>query len=82
MRWCVTINEFIVAYLIQSNTGLLGGSVVERLPSAQGVILETRDQVPHWVPWMEAALLSASVSASLSVSHEWMNEWINKWINE
>ena len=27
--------------------GHLGGSVVERLPSAQGVILESWDRVPH-----------------------------------
>ena len=30
--------------------GHLGGSVVEHLPSAQGMILESRDQVPHRAP--------------------------------
>ena len=52
--------------------GRLGGSGVERLPSAQGVILETRDRVPHQAPCMEPASPSACVSASLSlcVSHE------------
>ena len=48
--------------------GCLGGSEVERLPSAQGVILETQDQVPHQAPCMEPASPSACVSASLSVS--------------
>ena len=28
--------------------GHLGGTAVECLPSAQGMILETRDQVPRW----------------------------------
>ena len=38
------------------------------LPSAQGVILETRDGVLRWAPCMEPASPSACVSASLSVS--------------
>ena len=52
--------------------GCLGGSVVEPLPSAQGLILESRDRLPHQGPCMEPASLSAYVSASLSlcVSHE------------
>ena len=52
--------------------GRLGGPVVERLPLAQGVILESRDQVLHWGPCREPAYSSAYVSASLSlcVSHE------------
>ena len=54
--------------------GSLGGSAVWRLPSAQGVILESQDQVPHRAPCMEPASRSACVSASLSlarsVSHE------------
>ena len=36
-------------------------------PSAQGLILETQDRVPHWAPCMEPASPSACVSASLSV---------------
>ena len=48
--------------------GHLGGSVVERLPLAQGVILETRDQVPYRTPCEEPASPSAYVSASLSLS--------------
>ena len=40
-------------------------------PSAQGVIPETRDRVPHRAPCWEPASPSACVSASLSlcVSH-------------
>ena len=41
--------------------GHLGGSVVERLPLAQGVILGSSDQVPHWVP-MGSLLLPLPVS--------------------
>ena len=48
--------------------GHLGGSAVEHLPSAQGVILESWDQVPHRAPCMEPASPSAYVSASLCVS--------------
>ena len=38
------------------------------LPLAQGMIPESRDQVPHWTPCMEPASPSAYVSASLSAS--------------
>ena len=52
--------------------GHLGGSVVGCLPLAQGVIPESRDQVPRRDPRREPASPSARVSASLSlcVSHE------------
>ena len=50
--------------------GHLGGSVVEHLPLAQGVILESWDRVPHQAPWMEPASPSACVSASLCVTHK------------
>ena len=43
----------------------LGGSVVEHLPLAQGVILGSRDQVLRRAPHREPAFLSASVSVSL-----------------
>ena len=46
----------------------MGGSAVWRLPLAQGVILESRDRVPHWAPCMGPASPSACVSASLSLS--------------
>ena len=38
------------------------------LPSAQGMILVSRDRVPHWATCMEPASPSACVSASLSLS--------------
>ena len=50
------------------DTGMPGGSAVECLPSAQGVILESQDQFPLRAPCMEPASPSACVSASLSVS--------------
>ena len=50
--------------------GHLGGSAIEHLPLAQGVILESQDRVPHQAPCMRPASLSACVSASLCVSHE------------
>ena len=48
--------------------GRLGGSEVEHVPSAQGIILETRDRVPRRAPCTEPASPSACVSASLSGS--------------
>ena len=48
--------------------GRLSGSVVEHLPSAQGVILESQNRVPHMAPCMEPASPSAYVSVSLSLS--------------
>ena len=48
--------------------GRVGGSVVEQLPSALGMILECQDRVPHQAPCMEPASPSACVSASLSIS--------------
>ena len=48
--------------------GHLDGSVIERLPLAQVVILGSWDQVPHQAPRREPASLSAYVSAFLSVS--------------
>ena len=43
-------------------------------PSAWGVILKTRDQVPRWAPCMEPASPSACVSASLSLSLSFCHE--------
>ena len=48
--------------------GRLGGSVVECLPLAQGMILESWDRVPRWAPCRESASPSAYVSTALSVS--------------
>ena len=44
--------------------GHLSGSVVEHLPLAQGLILESQDRVPHRAPCMEPASPSAYVSTS------------------
>ena len=48
--------------------GRLGGSVGGRLPSAQGMILGSRDQVLHEAPCMEPAYPFAYVSASMCLS--------------
>ena len=48
--------------------GSLGGSAIESLPSAHGVILESRNRVPHWAPRTELSSPSAYVSVSLCVS--------------
>ena len=48
--------------------GRLGGSLVEHLPSAQGMIPGSWDRVSHRVPCLEPASPSACVSASLSLS--------------
>ena len=50
------------------NRGSLGGTAVWRLPLAQGMILETRDPIPHRAPGIEPASPSACVSAPLSVT--------------
>ena len=42
--------------------------MVEHLPSAQDVILESWDKIPHRVPLGEPASHSAYISAFLSVS--------------
>ena len=48
--------------------GLLGASAIEPLPSAQVVIPQSRNRVPHWAPCMEPATPSACVSASVSMN--------------
>ena len=40
------------------------------LPSAQGVILVSRDPVPRWAPCREPAFPSACLSASLSLMNK------------
>ena len=52
----------------------LGGSVVERLPSAQGTILGSMDQVLHQALCEEPASPSDCVSASLSLSVSLINK--------
>ena len=55
---------------LKSKSGLrsLGGSVVQCLPSAQGMIPGSWDQIPHQAPHREPASPSAYVSVSLCVS--------------
>ena len=49
--------------------GHLGGSAIEHLPLAQGVVPDSQDQVPHRTSCMKpASPPSACVSTSLSVS--------------
>ena len=55
-------------HIKSDNLGCLGGSAIERLPLAQGMILESWDQVPHQASCVEPASPSACVSASLSLS--------------
>ena len=55
-----------VSRITPQATGSPSGAAVWRLPSAQGVILETRDRIPRRAPCMEPASPSACVSASLS----------------
>ena len=50
--------------------GHQGGSVVERLPLAQGVILEPQDRVPYWAPSREPTSPSACVPASLCLMNK------------
>ena len=50
--------------------GCLGGSVVEHLSSAQGVVPESQDKVPHRAPLEEPVSPSVCVSAFPSVPHE------------
>ena len=54
--------------------GRPGGSAVERLPLAQGVIPESRGRVPHRASGMEPAFLSACVSISLPPSFSRINK--------
>ena len=58
----------IVLLLKAQALGHLGGSVDERLPSAQAVILGSEDLVSHQGPCREPASPSSYVSASLCVS--------------
>ena len=44
------------------------------VPSAQGMIPESRDRVPNQAPCMEPASPSACASASLCVSYEQINK--------
>ena len=62
------VPTFKICWENLSLLGCLGGSVVECLPLAQGVILELWNQVPHRAPCKEPASSSAYVSATLCIS--------------
>ena len=66
---CMCEDVFVMDVYENVCTGHLGGSVVERRPSAQGLIPGSWDRVLHRVPCMEPASPSACVSVSLCVSH-------------
>ena len=55
-------------YLEGQTLGHLGGSVVERLPLAQGMILEPQDKVPHRAPARSLLFLLPVLSLPLSLS--------------
>ena len=60
----VHCSSFLLRKLQSGQPGWLSGLGP---PSAQGVILEARDQVLHQAPYVEPASPSASVSASRSL---------------
>ena len=64
--------------LKKSATEHLGGSVVECLPLAQGMILESWYRVPHQASYLEPASPSTYVSASLSLYLSWINKILKK----
>ena len=62
------IKDILQKYLTYKELGgRLGTSVVELLPSSQGVIPGSGDQVPHPAPCMETASPSAYVSQPFSL---------------
>ena len=67
LAWLL-VNKLLVGLLGLLSSIILGGSVLERMPSAQGMIPGSWDQVPHQAPCMGPASPSACVSASLSLS--------------
>ena len=68
--------------LEEQNEKCLGGSAIERLPSAQGMIPGSRDQVLHQASCMEPASPSPCVSASLSLMNKYIKSFFKKteWI--
>ena len=61
-------NASMVIFSKKECEGCLSGSVVERLPLAQGVIPESWNRVSHQDPFREPASPTGCVSTSLSVS--------------
>ena len=72
-EWAIGCGRVVwspLKFVIQSaELGYLGGSVVEHLPSAQVVILESWDRVPHRAPHgLSASPLPRSLSLSVCLS--------------
>ena len=75
----VVVSEYQIKLTVKPKVeGHLGGKAVERLLSAQGVILEFWDRVPPQAPCMEPASLFACVFACLCVSHEQISKIFEK----
>ena len=55
--WAQALSKGKEKWSRKESEGPLGGSAVRRLPSAQGVILGSWDQVLHQAPCMESASL-------------------------
>ena len=70
LAWSRGISTWHVFSSNNRGEGRLGGSGVEHLPLAQGMIPRPWDWVLHWAPRREPASLSAYVSASLCISPE------------
>ena len=65
LKWYIHMINSKAVLKNSSMRGSLGGSVVQHLPSVQGMILESRDQVPHQA---SARSLLFPLPRSLSVS--------------
>ena len=72
----LAITEYIgdITFFKRCCEGHLGSSVVEHVPLAQVVILESWDRVSHGASHKEPASLSAYVSAYLSLCVSLMNK--------
>ena len=58
-----------INYISNRTGGCLGGSAVERLSSAQGMVLESQDRVPHQAPaWSLLPSLPVSLHLSMCLS--------------
>ena len=85
-EWCRQLREAgrnmgqtpLKAFLERKSLGQPGWHSGLAPPSAQGLVLETQDGVPHQAPYMEPTSPSASLSLCVSLMNEWMNEWMNE----
>ena len=63
----LTFTEVKSVTLKYVDKGCLGGSAIEHLLLAQGLIPDSGEGVPHWAPCVEPTSPSACVSASVCV---------------